>query len=70
LLLGGVADKELATVLEITDEDWLEIKVQMPLSDLQISEFSGNNRSPKPDARRVKKARHEARAKLQTILSR
>ena len=70
-LLGGVADKELATVLDITNEDWLEIKAQMPLTELQISEFSGgNNRSPKPDARSVKKARHEARAKLRAILSR
>ncbi|HLM62119.1 MAG TPA: sigma-70 family RNA polymerase sigma factor [Pyrinomonadaceae bacterium] len=70
LLQGGILDKELATVLDITDGDWLEIKVQMPLSDLQISEFSnGNNRSPKPDARWVKKARYEARAKLRTIIS-
>lgn len=70
LLLGGIADKELATVLDITDEDWLEVKVQMPLSDLQISEFSkSNKRSPKPDARSIKKARHEARARLRRILS-
>ncbi len=70
-LLGGVADQELATVLDMTDEDWLGIKAQMPLSDLQISEYSGaNNRSSEPDARLVKKARHEARAKLQAILSR
>jgi DNA-directed RNA polymerase specialized sigma24 family protein len=69
-LLGGVADKELATVLDMREEDWLKIKVQIPLTDLQISEYSGSNRSPKPDARLVKKARHEARAKLQTILRR
>lgn len=68
-LQGGINDKELATLLDMTDEVWLEIKVQMPLSDLQISEFSGNNRSPELNARSVKKARYEARAKLRTIIS-
>ncbi len=70
LFLGGFGDQELATVLELTEEAWLEIKVKLPLSDLQISKFfGGGSRAPELNARSVKKARHEARIKLRTILN-
>lgn len=71
LLTGGISDEELAKALEFTDEDWLEVKARLSSSDLQTSEFSGcrNRNNVTLNAGSVKKARHDARAKLRTIIS-
>ncbi len=71
LLMGGISDEELTTALEFTDEDWLEVKARLSSSDLQKSEFSGSNNrnNAASNAGSIKKARHDARAKLRTIIS-
>jgi hypothetical protein len=70
LLRSGINDIDLAAILEFVDEEWLKIKIELPLSDLQIAEFSHDkNRSLKLNARSIKKARHEARNKLRMIIN-
>lgn len=69
-LQGGIKDEELAQSLELTESEWLEVKIKLPLSNAQIARFIGGN-----DERRgleslinsIKKARHEARVKLRLL---
>jgi len=68
----GITDEELAENLSLTMDEWESIKEKLPLMDIQIAEIlkeKGNQKSVKAIANSIKKARHEARARLQKLLS-
>lgn len=70
LLQSGINDKELAATLSFSDEEWLKVKIELPLSDALIAEFSdGKSRSSESNIRSIKKARHEARTKLRKVIN-
>lgn len=67
LLKIGITDEELAEKLNLTIEEWAEVKNRLPLKSLQIAELLkeiGNENSLEAIAKSMKKARHEARAKV------
>lgn len=69
----GVGNRELAGVLNFAESRWDEIKSRMPLRDSQIANLSeaavrSGRGDVKPTANSIKKARHEARARLQKIM--
>lgn len=67
LLRGGVTDEDLMTALEFAPQQWFKLKDKLPLSDAEIADLSEENvnrRSPESAVKSVKKARHEARARL------
>lgn len=69
-LWSGINDKKLAAALDLTDEKWMKVKIEMPLSDARIAELSDDkNRTSEPNVRSIKKARHEARAKLRAFIN-
>ena len=70
-LQSGVSDRQLAQILELADDDWLEIKITLPLSDARIARLSDMNqteRSAESFVRSIKKARHEARGRLRRLM--
>ena len=70
LLKIGITDEELAEKLNLTTEDWAEIKNRLPLKNLQIAQILkeiGNENSIEAIAKSMKKARHEARAKVRRV---
>ena len=70
LLVAGITDEKLADVLELTMEEWVNVKEKLPLSDLGIAglfQAKGNRKSIEKAAKSIKKARHEARAKLRRL---
>lgn len=70
-LQGGVKDEELAQSLELEIEEWLEVKIKLPLSNARIARFvgvsGGESRNLESAIRSIKKARHEARRKLRLL---
>lgn len=63
----GITDEELAEKLNLTAEEWADAKNRLPLKDIQIAELlkqTGNENSIEAIAKSMKKARHEARAKV------
>jgi hypothetical protein len=70
-LTGGITDEELAQSLELATDEWLEIKIKLPLPDAEtarfIGESSGENRNLESAIKSTKKARHEARARLRKL---
>ena len=66
-LQGGISDAELARSLEISENEWLEVKIKIPLSDTQIAHFIGERRNLESVIKSIKKARHEARGKLRKL---
>lgn len=71
LLESGIRDAELAYVLELTEDEWSDIKDRLPFSDQQIANMThGELNSEKNIAsltKSIKKARFEARGKLQKL---
>jgi len=71
LLESGVSDAELALVLELTEDEWSDIKDRLPFSDQQIAGIThGESSSDKNIAsltKSIKKARYEARGRLQKL---
>lgn len=70
LLKCGITDQELAESLNLTPEKWIEVKDRLPLKSFQIGELLselGNEKSIESIANSIKKARHEARAKLRRV---
>lgn len=69
-LQSGVTEKELAQVLELSEGDWNDIRNRLPLTDAQIAkemEYEGQLvRSS--SASSVKKARYDARVKLEGLV--
>ena len=67
LLKIGITDEELAEKLNLTIVEWAEVKNRLPLKNLQIAQTLkeiGNENSLEAIAKSMKKARHEARAKV------
>lgn len=75
LRLYGVSNQNLSEILEISESELLEIIPRLPLKDAQIAhlvaekEPDAENRNTNSLAKSIKKARHEARARLQKLLS-
>lgn len=70
LLQGGIGDEELARVLEFAVDVWLEIKDELPMSSIQIARLADaadKHRSLELVINSIKKARHEARARLRKL---
>lgn len=70
-LTGGITDEELAQSLELATDEWLEIKIKLPLPDAETARYtgesSGETRKPESAIKSIKKARHEARARLRKL---
>lgn len=70
ILHSGVSDEELARFLGFELDDWYDIRDELPLPDARIAEVIkrlGRNRGSTSSAKSIKKARHEARAKLEKV---
>jgi hypothetical protein len=71
-LESGIGIEELARALEVTIDEWSRILDRLPLSDFQIadlsrSESNGDGKTIESIARSIKKARYEARGRLQKL---
>jgi hypothetical protein len=69
-LKSGISDAELAQIVELSENEWLEVKIKIPLSDASIARLSGANlERPNLESiiKSIKKARYEARAKLRKL---
>lgn len=69
-LRGGIRDEELARSLEISENEWLEVKIKIPLPDAGIARLNsagGERPNLQPTIKSIKKARHEARGKLRKL---
>jgi DNA-directed RNA polymerase specialized sigma24 family protein len=69
-LTCGITDEELAEILNLTMEEWEIIKEKLPLKNFQIAELikkEGNEKSLESIINSIKKARHEARAKVRRL---
>jgi DNA-directed RNA polymerase specialized sigma24 family protein len=69
-MLSGITDQELATTLDLSITEWNDIRSRLPLSDLQIAETMSEpvqRRKIKSSVRSIKKARYEARKKLEGL---
>lgn len=67
---GGISDDELGQALELRASEWRKIKNTIPWSDAQIAELFEphlNNKSAQILSKSIKKARFEARARLQKL---
>lgn len=67
-LQAGITNEELAGILDLPPEEWAEIKLRLPLSDARIASLQaarGDGTESKTQS--IKKARHEARAKLRRV---
>ena len=70
LLQSGVSEKELAEWLEIKESEWYRIRDFLPMTDIEIArEISASGRRS-VTAASVKKARYEARVKLEGLIGR
>lgn len=69
LLESGIGDGELAHALEVTADEWSSILDRLPLTDLQIADItrgqSNGDKNIESLAKSIKKARYEARGRLQ-----
>lgn len=66
----GITDEEIAGSLEISVGEWNDLRVNIPLTNIQIAELTfkkGRHKSLESQANSVKKARYEARAKMRRI---
>jgi hypothetical protein len=68
-LTGGITDEDLARSLEISEDEWLEIKIKLPLPDASIARFvrGDERRNLESIIKSIKKARYEARGKLRKL---
>lgn len=69
----GITDEELAAILSLTIDEWMRVKETLPLLDIQIAKIikeKGNQKSVEAIAKSIKKARHEARAKMRRVTDR
>lgn len=60
----GVTDKDLAGVLELSDLGWQTVRDRLPMTDIEIVEIAGGT------AGSIKKARYEARLRLEGSIGR
>ena len=67
-LQGGITEKEVAGVLELSRSDWNDIRNRLPLTDSQIAKeipYASRKRASLSSAGSIKKALYEARVKLE-----
>lgn len=74
LRAGGISNQQLSEILELSEEELSEIIDRLPLRDLQIAHLIvARDTEKKPNisslTKSIKKARHEARARLQKLIS-
>jgi hypothetical protein len=75
LRFNGISNQELSKILEIEESELLEIFNRLPLSDAQIAQLTAarntenKSRNVGSLVKSIKKARYEARAKLQKLIS-
>lgn len=75
LRIGGIANRDLSEVLELSESELLEIINRLPFKDAQIAQLiavrssDAQNKNVGSLAKSIKKARHEARAKLRKLIS-
>ncbi len=74
LRLSGIANSDLSEILELSESELAKIINQLPLKDAQIAHLIAARSSDKNQnigslTKSIKKARHEARAKLQKLIS-
>lgn len=74
LRLNGIGDRKLGEILELDKSELPEIFARLPLSDAQIARLivtrkNAKNKNIDSLTRSIKKARHEARVKLQKFIS-
>ena len=55
----GIAENDLADILDLSEEVWCKVRDRLPLTDLEIAEIADGT------AGSIKKARFEARVKLE-----
>lgn len=70
LLKSGVNDDEMIEILKFNMEVWEKIKAELPLSDARLAEIireTDKTKNPESLTKSIKKARHEARGKLQKL---
>ncbi len=71
LLESGIGDAELAQVLKLTEHEWSDIKDRLPLSDFQIADLTRDESTGDKNiqllSNSIKKARYEARRRLQKL---
>ncbi len=73
LLQSGVSEKAIAEMLEIKETDWYRIRGFLPMTDTEIAReitASGRLMRRSATAGSVKKARYEARVKLEGLIGR
>ncbi len=69
-LKSGIRDEELARSLEISENEWLEVKIKIPLPDAGIARLNGaggERTNLGSTIKSIKKARYEARGKLRKL---
>ena len=69
-LQSGINNEELARVLGFGETEWNDIRIRIPLTDIQIAEVTRELEETKglpAIARSIKKARHDARKKLEGV---
>ncbi len=67
---SGITDEEIAESLEFSASQWNDVRLRIPLPDVQIAELTfkkGRRKSLESQANSVKKARYEARLKLRRV---
>ena len=75
LRLNGIGNEHLSEILELNEEELSDIINRLPLKDAQIAHLIAardgetKNRNINSLTKSIKKARHEARAKLQKLIS-
>ena len=69
-LQAGIGDEDLANILEFTTDEWADVKSKLPLSDSGIANLTAKEsvKGTQSKANSIKKARHEARAKLRRLI--
>lgn len=75
LRFNGISNRYLSEILEVSESELPEITNRLPLPDFQIAHLiadrggDAKNRNINSLVKSIKKARHEARARLQKLLS-
>jgi DNA-directed RNA polymerase specialized sigma24 family protein len=67
-LQSGITDRDLAEALQFHEDRWYEIRNQLPMTDAQIARETEGRLIRPSTAGSVKKARYEARVKLEGLI--
>jgi hypothetical protein len=71
-LESGIGDGELARALDVNEDEWSDILDRLPFSDVQIAdltlaESNNDGKTIESIAKSIKKARYEARGRLEKL---